>query len=412
MLPRRAGAMSSFDATKADAAALLQSGDVRGAIAKYEAALSAAPDATQKGAIYSNLSLCHLKANDPDKALEHGLAIASHRPDWEKAHFRVGEALFAKRDYARASERYRSALLLKPEDAVMRHRLKLAEESARSRLYFRQLLPGRDFCLARDAAGDVVKQQVFGAAVSMRNFIYVIGDHATRECYVVDACWDVDGILRVIESDKMTLAGAIATHYHFDHVGGTPPPPFDALGIRVPGLREVARTRMSSSRDTNENENGRIPVYCHAEDAEAIARDTGVDATALRVITGPEGVVFVGSERFVSVKCLHTPGHSPGSMVLVVDGAAVSGSRWGTTAGICVSGDTIFPGSCGRLDLPDASVERMFDSLARCARELSDDVVIYPGHAYNGESSTAAREKREGLLRPFTKTQWMAMHAR
>ena len=66
----------------------------------------------------------------------------------------------------------------------------------------------------------------------------------------------------------------------------------------------------------------------------------------------------------------------------------------------------------GRLDLPDASVERMFDSLARCARELSDDVVIYPGHAYNGESSTAAREKREGLLRPFTKTQWMAMHAR
>ena len=54
----------------------------------------------------------------------------------------------------------------------------------------------------------------------------------------------------------------------------------------------------------------------------------------------------------------------------------------------------------------------MFDSLARCARELSDDVVIYPGHAYNGESSTAAREKREGLLRPFTKTQWMAMHAK
>ena len=99
--------MSSFDATKADAAALLQSGDVRGAIAKYEAALSAAPDAAQRGAIHSNLSLCHLKANDLDKALEHGLAIATHRPDWEKAHFRVGEALFAKRDYAKASEGYR-----------------------------------------------------------------------------------------------------------------------------------------------------------------------------------------------------------------------------------------------------------------------------------------------------------------
>ena len=38
--------------------------------------------------------------------------------------------------------------------------------------------------------------------------------------------------------------------------------------------------------------------------------------------------------------------------------------------------------------------------------------VVYPGHDYNGASSTVAREKREGMLRPFTKTQWMAMHAR
>ena len=407
--------MSAFEAAKADAAALLRSGDVRGAIAKYEAALRSAPDAAQRGAIHSNLSLCHLKADDLDKALEHGLAIATHRPDWEKAHFRVGEALFAKRDYAKASERYRSALSLKSDDAVMRHRLKLAEESAASRLYFRQLLPGRDVCLARDAAGDVVKQQIFGAAVSMRNFVYVIGDHATRECFVVDACWDVDGIRRVIENDKMTLAGAIATHYHFDHVGGTPPPPFDALGLKVPGLLEVSRLLpiAPEGSEANGTSSNTLPVYCHAEDAEAISRDTGVDFSKLRRITGPEGAVAIGSEKFVVARCLHTPGHSPGSMVLVVDGPAVAGSKWAPKpAGLCVSGDTIFPGSCGRLDLPDASAGRMFDSLARCARELSDDVVIYPGHAYNGESSTAAREKREGLLRPFTKTQWMAMHGK
>jgi len=395
--------MSAFEAAKADAAALLRSGDVRGAIAKYEAALRSAPDAAQRGAIHSNLSLCHLKADDLDKALEHGLAIATHRPDWEKAHFRVAEALFAKRDYAKAAERYRSALQLKPDDAVMRHRLKLADESAKSRLYFRQLLPGRDIALASSSAGDVVKQQIFGAAVSMRNFVYVIGDNKTRECFVVDACWDVDGIRGVCENDKMRIAGAIATHYHFDHVGGTPPPPFDALGIKVPGLLEVSRLLLNGEP---------IPVYCHEEDAAAIARDTGVDLSSLRRVVGAEGVIEVGSERFVKVRCLHTPGHSPGSMVLVVDGAAVSGSRWGTASGICVSGDTIFPGSCGRLDLPDASAERMFDSLARCARELRDDAVVYPGHDYNGASSTVAREKREGMLRPFTKTQWMAMHAR
>ena len=54
----------------------------------------------------------------------------------------------------------------------------------------------------------------------------------------------------------------------------------------------------------------------------------------------------------------------------------------------------------------------MFDSLARCARVYGDDVVVYPGHNYNGASSTVGREKTTGLLRPFTKTQWMAMHGR
>ena len=77
-----------------------------------------------------------------------------------------------------------------------------------------------------------------------------------------------------------------------------------------------------------------------------------------------------------------------------------------------VSGDTIFPGSCGRLDLPDANVDRMFDSLAKCSRLLTDDMIVYPGHNYSGATSTVKREKETGLLRPFTKAQWMAMHAR
>jgi hypothetical protein len=38
----------------------------------------------------------------------------------------------------------------------------------------------------------------------------------------------------------MKLVGAITTHYHFDHTGGMPPPPFDSLGIRLPGVKELA----------------------------------------------------------------------------------------------------------------------------------------------------------------------------
>lgn len=76
-------------------------------------------------------------------------------------------------------------------------------------LYFRQLLSGRDF-----ARSDRV-------AAGMVNFVYLIGDLATRECVVVDPAWDIQGLLDIVDSDGMTLVGALGTHYHPDHVGGS-----------------------------------------------------------------------------------------------------------------------------------------------------------------------------------------------
>ena len=76
-----------------------------------------------------------------------------------------------------------------------------------------------------------------------------------------------------------------------------------------------------------------------------------------------------------------------------------------------LSGDTIFPGSCGRLDLPDSDVNAMFDSLATL-RALSDGLQVFPGHAYGGASTTIGAEKRGGLLRPFSKQEFMRMFDR
>ena len=308
--------------------------------------------------------------------------------------FRHGEVAFEQRDYATALKDYEEAVKCAPNDAALNHRVKLAKEATEG-FYFRQLLPGRDICVD---AKNPVEAQIFGAAVQMQNFIYLVGDARTRQCAVIDACWDVDGIIAVAKKDKMSITRAVATHYHFDHVGGVPPPPFDAMGIKVPGLRDFVVGRG-------------LPAVCHAEDAAAIAKACDLspaDAKNLGVVSGDRGdLVRVGDVR---ATFLHTPGHSPGSLVVCIDGEQRGAP--GNGAGVVISGDTIFPGSCGRLDLPDASVERMFDSLARCARELRDDAVVYPGHDYNGASSTVAREKREGMLRPFTKTQWMAMHAR
>src|SRR5215218_2839172 len=76
------------------------------------------------------------------------------------------------------------------------------------RLYFRQLLSGRDF-----ATTDPVARQ-------MVNFVYLIGDRETGEAVVIDPAYGIKDLLAVLDEDGMTLVGALATHYHPDHVGG------------------------------------------------------------------------------------------------------------------------------------------------------------------------------------------------
>ncbi|MCU0260807.1 MAG: hypothetical protein MUE78_07295, partial [Ilumatobacteraceae bacterium] len=76
------------------------------------------------------------------------------------------------------------------------------EQQHHDRLYFRQLLSGRDF-----AVGDAL-------ATQMVNFVYLIGDRATGECLVVDPAYAVDDLIAVAAADDMRIVGALATHYH------------------------------------------------------------------------------------------------------------------------------------------------------------------------------------------------------
>ena len=83
------------------------------------------------------------------------------------------------------------------------------------RLYFRQLLAGRDF-----AQGDMLARQ-------MVNFVYLIGDRETGDAVAIDPAYDIQGLLDVLAEDDMRLTGALATHYHPDHVGG------DMMGLSL-----------------------------------------------------------------------------------------------------------------------------------------------------------------------------------
>ncbi|KAH8964950.1 hypothetical protein BDL97_04G092400 [Sphagnum fallax] len=313
------------------------------------------------------------------QALFHATQAISLKSDWSKGHFRLGEAQFALRDYPSAEKAYAKASELSPEDATIKKRLTLSRE-AMSGFYFRQLLAGRDFCINPT---NIIEKQIFSSAQQMKNFVYLVGDAKTREAVVVDAAWDVKGIRAALAADNMNLVGAVVTHYHFDHTGGTPPPPFDQLGIKVPGIRELAIE-------------DKVPVYINKHDAETVKHQNGVPTECMTLLED-SAVVSIGS---VKLQFIHTPGHTPGSQCIHIQG----------NEDILMSGDTLFIGSCGRLDLPDCDAKAMYTSLQKKLASLPSNTRVYPGHDYGGPFTTISHEKKQGFLKPIAEKEWLRMH--
>jgi len=198
----------------------------------------------------------------------------------------------------------------------------------------------------------------------MANLAYLVGSTETREALIVDPAWDVDALLDRAEADGMKVVGALVTHYHQDHVGG------DLFGFSIEGLGRLLE---------------RCPVPIHVNEREALGlrRVTGVSEGDLVRHAGGD-VLELGPVR---VKLLHTPGHTPGSQCFLVESPG--------RADALVSGDTLFLGSCGRVDLPGSDPTQMFESLHHKLGQLPDATLLYPGHLYSAEaSSTMGEQKR------------------
>ena len=236
-----------------------------------------------------------------------------------------------------------------------------------SRLYFRQLLAGLDV-----AETDPVAQQ-------MVNFIYLIGDRETGEAVIVDPAYDPAGIIAVAEADGMKVVGALGTHYHADHVGGS-------LGgmVEIVGIAELL-------------DQVQVPIHVQADEIPWITRTTSVTADHL-VGHASGDTVMVGE---IPITLIHTPGHTPGSQCFLVDGRLVAG-------------DTLFLDGCGRTDLPGSDPEQMYLSLTQRLAQVPDDAVLFPGHLYSEKPSATMAETRSRnvVFRPQSLEQWLMMFAR
>ncbi len=216
------------------------------------------------------------------------------------------------------------------------------------RLYFRQLLAGRDF-----AVGDPIARQ-------MVNFVYLVGDREKGEAVVIDPAYGITDLLHILDEDDLRLTGALVTHYHPDHVGGS------MMGYEIAGVAE----ELLAERP--------VPIHVQRDEAQWVQRVTGAaDSDLAQHASGD--VVMVGD---IPIELIHTPGHTPGSQCFFVDGRLVAG-------------DTLFLEGCGRTDLPGGDPAALYESLTQKLAKVPDDAILFPGHLYSAEPSATMGETRE-----------------
>ena len=188
---------------------------------------------------------------------------------------------------------------------------------------------------------------------NMQNFTYILEDEETGEAIIIDPSWDLEKIQKVIERNNLKVKYIVNTHYHFDHTIG------NEFLAKVTNAKIIQHEASTIKNDIRLSNNDKIS--------------------------------FGKSQLTV----IHTPGHSKDSICLVGDGKIFSG-------------DTLFVGNCGRVDLPGGSARELYHSLFDVISRLNEDLILYPGHNYGtSTSSTLGKEKRTNfVLQPKTELEF------
>ena len=186
--------------------------------------------------------------------------------------------------------------------------------------------------------------------VGFDNFSYIIYCPETKKAALVDPGYDASRVIEYLNSNSLNLMYIIATHYHSDHTGD---------------IKKVKDFFIS---------------------AKIAASNLIQSYSGLKVdkLISDKEKLKIGN---VNLEFLQTPGHTPDGLCIIVDNKAI------------ITGDTLFIGDCGRVDLPGGSLEEMYKTLSEKIKSLPDYFIVYPGHDYGPKPFETIGNLRPSLLK-------------
>lgn len=191
-------------------------------------------------------------------------------------------------------------------------------------------------------------------------FAYLIGDIASHEAVVVDPADDADKLIAVADSKGLKITKIINTHGHVDHI----------MGNAVMQKKTGARICIHEAEAAYLEKIGEFWLTLFSAQRSPPADELLKDGD----------VIQVGDQSW---QVIHTPGHTPGGICLYYP-----------VRGLCLTGDTLFVGSVGRVDGPRSSGTQLLNSIRTKLMVLPEDTEIFPGHDYGvSPSSTIGRER-------------------
>jgi glyoxylase-like metal-dependent hydrolase (beta-lactamase superfamily II) len=189
---------------------------------------------------------------------------------------------------------------------------------------------------------------------------FILGCESTQEAVVIDPGDDADQILMALAKLDLKVKYLINTHGHFDHVGANK------------RMKEVTGAKIAIHPDDE-------PMLDELSRSASMFGLSAENSPPADILLKDGDEIQFGD---ITLKVIHTPGHSRGGVSLF-------------TPGHLFSGDTLFAGSIGRTDLPGGHYDTLISSIKEKLLILDDDTQVYTGH---GPETTIANEKR---MNPF-----------